>query len=98
MTRERHDGFAPSQPALATCKLLLSAIAISLVMAVATLGVQAAAGQIQQVVGQLTERRPVRPRQPGHAGSPAPDAHVSPACGRRSSLLEALRGSECQTV
>ena len=55
VTRERHDRFAPIQPALATCQLLLSAIAISLAMAVATLGVQAAAGQIQQVVGQLTE-------------------------------------------
>ena len=55
VTRERHDRFAPSQPALATCQLLLSAIAISLAMAVATLGVQAAAGQIQQVVGQLIE-------------------------------------------
>ena len=59
MTIERHDRFAPDQPAqslrLVTCQLLLSAIAISLVVAAATLGVQAAAGQIQQVVGQLIE-------------------------------------------
>ncbi len=59
MTVGRHDRFAQSQPAqslrLATCQLLLSAIALSLAMAVATLGVQAAAGQIQQVIGQLIE-------------------------------------------